>query len=122
MPEPPSSTTGPPLSMKLPAFRAATVAGDTGDSAAVEIVEAFVAWETGLGGAPLAAALGAVVGLGREHFGQIGAVGEVGLFGLVGQRAALGTHGRQVQRPAGRRDRRLGALLGEAAHRQPRHF
>ena len=53
---------------------------------------------------------------GREHLGQVGAVGEAYLGGVVGQLGCLGAHRGQAEQRGCRTDRGLCCLFGHGAH------
>ena len=67
----------------------------------VELTEALESWKARLGDAPLTASRLAILELGREHLGQVGAVAEPLAQRGLGQCCGLLAHGRQAQGAAG---------------------
>jgi len=85
---------------------------DRGRGGGVELGERLLTREVGIVDASLAATLGAVVGLGREHLGEIGEVAEARPLGGGGKALGLGTHRRKAQLASSRPDRGEGDDVG----------
>lgn len=93
--------------------------GQVGDVGGVEVLQSFEAGKPGFLDPADAAAGLAVVALGGEHLGQVGAVGESFARSCLGDRCGLRADGGQPEGSAGRGDGGLGGGLGQRGEGWP---